>query len=74
MRKQQVSDSTFPPLTAVALAQVTQQLHGLGRFLATAYSDGKAESAAGQSAPSAQDPPLTLLKGSGCAAMRTSVQ
>ena len=38
MRKQQVSDATFPPLIAVALAQVSQQLHVLGQFLAAGYS------------------------------------
>lgn len=51
VRKQQVSDATFPPLMAVALAQVTQQRHGLGRFLAAGYCAGKAGPAAGQVSP-----------------------
>lgn len=58
VRKQQVSDSTFPPLMAVALAQVTQQLHGLGRFLAAGYTAGKAGPAAGQVSPLSPRPPL----------------
>ena len=52
MRKQQMSDATFPPLMAIALAQCTQQLHGLARFLAAGHSSAKRGLAAGQFSPS----------------------
>ena len=58
MRKQQVSDSTFPPLTAVALAQVTQHLHDMGRFLAAAYSNGQGRICSWSVSPLSPRPPL----------------
>ncbi len=51
VRKQQLSDASFPPLAAIALAQLSQQMHGSGQSLAAGYSNARAVLAGGLLSP-----------------------
>lgn len=51
VHKRQLSDAAFAPLMAVAMAQLSQQVYGLGKYLAASYKYAKPLAGAGPLSP-----------------------